>query len=1359
MIAQSSTTNYTAPATPQPRAQQAPLSRTRQAAEFNAVRVIRLGNLTEVERQRTQEKKNFRIGIARHLPRPIESLNEFTAQTTPQGTLYLLRLVSPEAQSLRVHFKTLQLPEGTRLFVSSQQNPDIFSPPYTGTRRDFWTPMLPGEEILIECFVPNTATLEKAVAPFQIDAVNHIFRAPRASGGIQPEAAGNCNQPVPDEFREAAKATALIAFAKPDGEYACTGTLLADIKKTGTPYFLTANHCISNGGEASSAEVYWNYDSGSQPTTPPTRGASLLVTDEADDFTLLQLNAQPPGGVVYSGWTSVAQPVGTAVTGIHHPQADYKRASFGKLVEASCPAEIPAEFCEFYAKVQWERGLTEPGSSGSGIFIGTGSQTQLVGLLSGGESSCENPTGVDFYGRMNRIFGALGFYLTNGEVCRYTLLQDRFAFGQAGGNGEFTVVPKIGGENCPWQGRSNVAWITFTNASGNGLGKVTFQVAPNTSNQPRLGAISIAGRNVFVVQNPTIASDDPCAPARITANQTVTGDLRTTSCRSWFDSTQAARRYSFEGEAGRIVNFNFQQFPGNSQVHLIGPDGVATRLQNFYGIALSATGTQVLEIAFLPSETLFPGAFSFSLFTGCQYRFSRTYVEVDGFGQSFTDPTDQIRIDTEVIGSNCGPQFTTSDEPGIDNNLQYAPFNTILNALFMIINPATDPKQRYAVYRVAGQPIIVKQTPRCSSLTTLAYTPSELNLAGTGGEFQMQVKRVTGPTCSWEINPYEVYGNQQWGTTTLRLQPENSFNRARGTGDGTVAYKLPANTKLSTDRYVLKHGDTVAQTITQTAVGASCTRTPLQVGQTINGALTTSDCAWSEPSQYLDQYQLNVVEGEQYVIELTGTAGSEITADWGWVEYGGTFALGDLRQTAQVRWPATGTYTVPQTATYLLRVYGKPGSYQLKMSGVGPAGCVYRINKEGDILVPANTTSLPVQLDCNRSDCDWTAQSTANWITLPNGGTGRGSQTITLTLAPNTDAKRQATVTIAGRVFNLIQDFACSYRKYFTAAPKKFFAGFEGGEYSYYVETGTSCPLPVITSNTAWLTVTAESPTNIRVKVTANTGGFRKTTAQIAGEEFEVQQGGNDLVVTTGADYQRTVAPGSLVSVFNQGMTPTVAAAQTLPLPTTLAGVEVYIELPGGNILVAPLLYASPTQINFLLPETTPIGRVKIRLWTSAMPYGGNGSGHYAVGEFEVAAVTPNIFTADSTGKGPAAADIQRIRPGQAVVYERTYTTIPDEQGNPVVVARPVTIGTGDEKTYLVLYATGLRKRNANAAVTAQIGEVTVPVEYAGAQGQFVGLDQINILLPPSLRGKGLVNVTVTMDGKTTNSVQINIAP
>jgi uncharacterized protein (TIGR03437 family) len=228
-----------------------------------------------------------------------------------------------------------------------------------------------------------------------------------------------------------------------------------------------------------------------------------------------------------------------------------------------------------------------------------------------------------------------------------------------------------------------------------------------------------------------------------------------------------------------------------------------------------------------------------------------------------------------------------------------------------------------------------------------------------------------------------------------------------------------------------------------------------------------------------------------------------------------------------------------------------------------------------------------------------------------------------------------------------------------------------------------------------------------------------------------------------------------LATLFNEGLVPHTASAQFLPLPTVLANSAIVLEQPNKYLVYAPLLYVSPSQINFYLPEDVP----KIKLVSLSVPNAHFSDGFYRIGQFDVVSVAPNVFTANATGKGPAAAEIQRIRPGQPLVYESTFGTGIDEQGKPAVIARPITIGTGAEKTYLVLYATGVRKRNANAAVTAQIGDVTVPVEYAGAQGQFVGLYQINILLPPSLRGKGLVNVTITMDGKTTNAVQINIAP
>ena len=56
------------------------------------------------------------------------------------------------------------------------------------------------------------------------------------------------------------------------------------------------------------------------------------------------------------------------------------------------------------------------------------------------------------------------------------------------------------------------------------------------------------------------------------------------------------------------------------------------------------------------------------------------------------------------------------------------------------------------------------------------------------------------------------------------------------------------------------------------------------------------------------------------------------------------------------------------------------------------------------------------------------------------------------------------------------------------------------------------------------------------------------------------------------------------------------------------------------------------------------------------------------------------------------------------------------------------------------------------------IGGVSVPVLYAAAQGQYPGLDQINIgPLPQSLVGFGAVDLAVTIDGVPANTVRIAI--
>jgi uncharacterized protein (TIGR03437 family) len=50
---------------------------------------------------------------------------------------------------------------------------------------------------------------------------------------------------------------------------------------------------------------------------------------------------------------------------------------------------------------------------------------------------------------------------------------------------------------------------------------------------------------------------------------------------------------------------------------------------------------------------------------------------------------------------------------------------------------------------------------------------------------------------------------------------------------------------------------------------------------------------------------------------------------------------------------------------------------------------------------------------------------------------------------------------------------------------------------------------------------------------------------------------------------------------------------------------------------------------------------------------------------------------------------------------------------------------------------------------------VTVPVTFAGPQSAYPGLDQVNISIPPALRGRGEVDVVVTVGGVASNAAKL----
>ena len=97
-------------------------------------------------------------------------------------------------------------------------------------------------------------------------------------------------------------------------------------------------------------------------------------------------------------------------------------------------------------------------------------------------------------------------------------------------------------------------------------------------------------------------------------------------------------------------------------------------------------------------------------------------------------------------------------------------------------------------------------------------------------------------------------------------------------------------------------------------------------------------------------------------------------------------------------------------------------------------------------------------------------------------------------------------------------------------------------------------------------------------------------------------------------------------------------------------------------------------------------------------------------------------------------------------------------KGTPnVCTATPLDLGSSGTSVYLELYGTGLRNRSSLNNVTVTLGTAALTTTYAGPQGTYTGLDQINVILDRSLIGQGLLTLQLTADGQPANPVQLTI--
>ena len=360
----------------------------------------------------TMKDAPWRFGVEHEVAWNMDNSGTWTEE---QGfRVWRLPVRAVGATSLSFYLSSFMVPKGGELFVWTA-NRDHFIGAFTHENVKDWgglaLSLVEGDHVVLEyrepLGIPPTGVIE-------VEQVVQGYRSLlRREAELQAENASygpfgnsgacniNVNCPEGADWTVEKQAVALIVNG---GFAACTGSLVNNTANDGTPYFLTANHCL---GTPNTWTYYFNHESSTcsgstGPTNNSISGGTLLVNNGGSDVALIELSSTPPAswGVEYAGWDASNSAHSSAV-GIHHPSGDVKKICF----EDNAPYTSTAGGAQVWWINAWELGVTEPGSSGSPLF---NQDHRIIGQLYGGAAACSgsvNNGSYDYYGRFDISWG------------------------------------------------------------------------------------------------------------------------------------------------------------------------------------------------------------------------------------------------------------------------------------------------------------------------------------------------------------------------------------------------------------------------------------------------------------------------------------------------------------------------------------------------------------------------------------------------------------------------------------------------------------------------------------------------------------------------------------------------------------------------------------------------------------------------------------------------------------------------------------------------------------------------------------------------------------------------------------------
>jgi len=321
------------------------------------------------------------------------------------GRIWRLKIESPGAFSINLLYEHFFMPPGAEMFVYSADREMVLGAFTERNNKDhgqFSTAPVKGDACVVEYYEPAEVRGQGVVA---ISRIVHGYRDIFNFGGTKGTdgfgSSGFCNNnincPEGDPWQDEKRGVCMVLLS--GGSRWCSGSLVNNVRQDGTPYFLTANHCL--GSEATWI-IMFKYESPTcdnidGPTNYTISGTTLRASYSTSDFGLLELSSTPPEAYepYYNGWSNI-NTASQSSTAIHHPSGDIKKISFD-YDPVTSTNYLSTSGTTHWRVGNWEDGTTEGGSSGSPLFD---QNHRIVGQLHGGYASCTSIT-ADWYGKFS----------------------------------------------------------------------------------------------------------------------------------------------------------------------------------------------------------------------------------------------------------------------------------------------------------------------------------------------------------------------------------------------------------------------------------------------------------------------------------------------------------------------------------------------------------------------------------------------------------------------------------------------------------------------------------------------------------------------------------------------------------------------------------------------------------------------------------------------------------------------------------------------------------------------------------------------------------------------------------------------